>query len=472
MKFKKLKNIATVLMLSATVVVVAQKQSKTFKENFKVKKDVKVEINASNAEIDVTTWNKNEVSVVATIEIEGLTKKEAEKYLKNYKFEALGNSSKVKITSGRNNSFRFGHNDLVIFNDDFVMPEIVIPDFEMPDMNITIPDMDFNFDTIFMGLDDLEFDFDKYFKDGKEYLFRWKSDAKEISIKSKKDWEKFKKSKEYKEFQKEMKDSKAKMKKELAKARKEIKDMDMSKIIKESLAEANKAIKEIDMKEIKEELAKARKQINSSIKNSYIFNTDSNEFTINDKKVKIKKKITIKVPKGATFDLNTRHSKVKLPKTKASGKVSYGTFDASGLEGGDLKIYYAPVNINTINSSTLFLNNVTDAKVASVTNSSLTSSSGKMTIGKVFNDVNIDLSFGDVIISNFDSLLQNFKMSLKQSEAVIDVTSFKNKLSFTSDSSTENKKDRTLTLNKTFELNIKDIAFLINGKYSQLTIKQ
>jgi len=468
MKFKKLKNIATVFMLAASVVGVAQKQSKSFKEKFKVNKDVVVEINASNAEIDVTTWNKNEVSVVSTIEIEGLTKKEAEKYLKNYKFEALGNSNKVKITSGGNNSFRFGHNDLVVFNDDFVMPEIVIPDFDMPDINISIPDVDFDFDNIFMGLDDLEFDFDKYFKDGKEYLFRWKSDAKEISIKSKKDWEKFKKSKEYKEFQKEMKDSKAKMKKELAKARKEIKDMDMDKIIKESLAKANKAIKEIDMKEIKVELAKARKEL----KNSFIFNTDSNEFTINDKKVKIKKKITIKVPKGATFDLNTRHCKVKLPKTKASGKVSYGTFNASGLDGGDLKIYYAPVNINTINSSTLFLNNVTDAKVASVTNSSLTSSSGKMTIGNVFNDVSIDLSFGDINIAKFDSMLKNFKMNLKQSEAVLNVSSLKDKLTFSADTTTENKKDRTLTLNKTFELSIKDIAFLVRGKYSQLKIKQ
>ncbi|MBL4605591.1 MAG: hypothetical protein JKY02_08025 [Flavobacteriaceae bacterium] len=431
MKFKTLKNITTVFLLAASVVVVAQKQSKNFKESFKVNKDVTVEINATNAEIDVTTWNKNVVSVVASIEIEGLTKKEAEKYLKNYKFEALGNSSKVKITSRGNNSFRFSDNDFVIFNNDFVMPNIVIPeipDFEMPEINFTMPDFDFDFDTLFMGLGDLEFDFDEYFEDGKEYLFQWKSDAREITIKSKKDWEKFKKSKEYKKFKKEMKTSKEKMKKELAKARKEIKGMDMSKIIRESLEKASESIREIDMKKINKELAKVRKEINSSFNNSFIFDTDSNEFTINNKKVKIKKKITIKVPKGATFNLNTRHCKVKLPKTKASGKVSYGTFNANGLNGGNLKIEYSPVNINTLNSSTLFLNNVTDAKVASVTNSNITSSSGKLTIGKVLSDVTIDLSFGDILISSFDSMLQNFKMDLKHSDATINATTFKNKM--------------------------------------------
>ncbi len=68
------------------------------------------------------------------------------------------------------------------------------------------------------------------------------------------------------------------------------------------------------------------------------FNSDSDDFTINGKKVKIKKRLEIKVPKGATFDLNTRHCKVKLPNTVASGKVKYGTFNANNLNGGELTI--------------------------------------------------------------------------------------------------------------------------------------
>ena len=110
------KHIITAFLLTASIGLFAQKQSKDYKETFNVNKDATVEINASHAEVEVSTWAKNQVQVEATIEIDGLTKEEAQKYLKNFKFEAMGNSSKVKITTGGMNSFRFGENDFVIFN--------------------------------------------------------------------------------------------------------------------------------------------------------------------------------------------------------------------------------------------------------------------------------------------------------------------------------------------------------------------
>ncbi|MFY0631214.1 MAG: hypothetical protein JXR05_12590 [Flavobacteriaceae bacterium] len=482
MKFKKVKNIATVFMLTASVFAMAQKQSKDFKESFKVKKDVTVEINATNAEIDVTTWNKNEVSVVATIEIDGLTKKEAEKYLKNYKFEALGNSSKVKITSGGNSSFRFGDNDFVIFNkNDFVIPEIVIPDFDfempeivIPDVNINMSDFDFNLGDILMNLEDLAFDFDEHFKDGKEHSFRWEKDGKEIVIKSKKDWEKFKKSKDYKDFQKEMKASKDEMKKELAKAKKEIKSIDLNKTIKESLAKAREGLSKVDRVKMKKELAKARKEIKKAFKNNFVFDTDADELIINDKKVKITKKITIKVPKGATFDLNTRHCKVKLPKTKASGKVSYGTFDANGLEGGDLKIYYSPVNINTLRSSTLSLNNVTDATLASVANSNLVSDSSDLKIMEILSNTDLESSFGDLLIKKINPSIKNFDLVLNQSNATIDIGVLNKKLKVvnadTVFSDKKNSPDNSYTLKGRFSLKIENKNVNIRGKYSRITV--
>ncbi len=473
MKFNKYKNILTVFVLAASVSVVAQKQSKDFTEKFAVNKDVKVEINASNAEINVSTWNKNEVLIQATIEIDGLTKKEAEKYLKNYQFEALGNSSKVKITAGGNNSFRFADNDFIIFNkDNFVMPDIVIPDFEMPeivmpDMNITIPDIDF--ENIFIDLDDIEFDFDQYDKDGKDYFFVWKDNAKKIKIKSKKEWEDFKKTKEYKKWRKEMKANNEKIKKELAKARKEYNNTDVEKIIRESLEKAKKAMKEIDMDKIKKDFDKVRKDYHKNFKNSFIFDTGSDELIINDKKVKIKKKITIKVPKGATFDLNTRHCKVKLPKTKASGKVSYGSFDANGLDGGDLKIYYAPVNINTLHTTTLSLNNVTDAKIASVTNTTLTSDSGSLEVDEVFSNVHLESSFGELVITKLNSGLKNFNLILKQSEAEIDGKLLgKNFISVVESYGDKNDKSN---FNGSFTIKSKKEGLVyIKGKYSTLKL--
>ncbi|MDT7832057.1 hypothetical protein RQM59_06675 [Flavobacteriaceae bacterium S356] len=439
-----------------------QKQDKTYKETFNVNKDVIVEINASNNDIEVTTWNKNQVQVEATIEIEGLTKEEAAKYFKNYKFEALGNSKRVVITS-KGSGFYGLNNNFVIFNkDDFHFPEVVIPDmdfdFNFPEMEtIVIPDIDLQ--NVFKGLENMEFDFDKYSKDGKNYFFQWKDSARNISIKSKKEWEKFKKSKEYKEWKKEMKVNAAKIKKDLAKARLELKKVN-KETIENAFKEAKIAMSKIDKEKINIELAKVKKAM-GKVKGNYFFDSDG-DVIINDKKVKIKKKITIKVPKGATFELNTRHCKVKLPNTTAaSGKSSYGTFSATGLLGGDLKIYYAPVTINILKNAELSLHNVTDATIASVANATLSSSSGLLKINEIFSDVDLESSFGELTIGKLNSSLSDFNLTLRQSDAKIGKTFFVNNIKY-------GKYKDTFTGN--FTLETKKGGVSINGKYSSLEL--
>jgi hypothetical protein len=478
MKIIKHKWLASFVALGFVVSAFAQKQDKKFKETFNVKKDVVVQINATNTDIDVTTWNKNQVEVSAVIEIEGLTKKEAEKYFEKYTFGALGNSSLVKITSKGSGFYGFNDNIVIFGKDDFHFPEIVIPDmnfdFQFPDIEtMVIPEV--NLEKVFEGLENLEFDFDKYHKDGDTYFFQWKDSAKSISIKSKKEWEKFKKSKEYKKWKKEMKANNEKLKSELAKMKIELKGVN-KEVIKKALKEAKIAISKVDMKDIKEELAKARKQMNN-VKKEYFFNTNSNDVMINDKKVKIKKKITIKVPKGATFDLNTRHCKVKLPQTTASGKVSYGKFIAEGLTGGDLKVYYAPVDITTLQSANLSLHNVTDASIASVTNTTLFSSSGELKINTIFSNVNLESSFGELSIEKFDASIADFKLVLNQSDATINLTGLKKHLNFESDDvtvstlGTKEKSKDGIKMTGKFSVISNNKKFKILGKYSELDVK-
>lgn len=460
MKFNKYKMITMFLVAGMVSSAFGQKQDKTFKETFNVNKDVVVEINASNNDIEVTTWNKNQVLVEATIEVEGLTKEEAAKYLKNYKFEALGNSKRVIITS-KGSGF-YGLNDnFVIFNkDDFHFPEVVIPDmkfdFDFPAIEtIVIPDIDL--ENVFKGLEDMEFDFEKYSKDGKNYFFQWKDSARNISIKNKKEWEKFKKSKEYKEWKKEIKKNSEQLKKDLAKVRADMKTINKDAIAK-AIKEAKVAVSKIDKEMISRELAKA-KEMMGKVKGNYFFDSDG-DVIINDKKVKIKKKITIKVPKGATFDLNTRHCKVKLPNTTAaSGRSSYGTFNATGLLGGDLKIYYAPVTIKTLKNAELSLHNVTDATIASVANATLSSDSGELKIDEIFSDVNLRSSFGELIIGKLNSGLSDFNLTLRQSDAKIGKSFFVNNVKY-------GKNKDTFTGN--FTLETKKGGVQINGKYSSL----
>ncbi|WP_157578240.1 hypothetical protein [Tenacibaculum ovolyticum] len=437
MTFKQFK-ISTFLVL-VTSIVFAQKYDKKFNENFKTNKDAVVTINASNATIDVTTWNKNEVSVEAVIEVEGLDKKAAEKYFKNWKFEALGNKNKVQINANNSNVHSFGNDNIVFFNSSksnhpniyqyntegskvIVIPEI--PEIEIPEMpelpEIVIPEI--NFEEIVSGLDHIEFDFDKYAKDGGTYFFQWKDGVNDITIKSKKEWEAFKKSKKYKKYKKAQEKRKIALKKEL----KEVRATLNKKELKREIAKARAEIKRVNRKEVRRELLKAReeiKRVRKEVKNvHYSYSIGSNNFMVDGKKVKVTKKLVIKVPKNATFDLNTRHCKVKLPKTKASGKVSYGTFKADVLNGGKLNISFSPVNINSLNACTVFLNNVTDAHVASVANTTLKANSSGLTIGVVRENTEIDSEFGELSINKVISDFNLLKIFLNYSNSTIKVS--------------------------------------------------
>ena len=453
MKHKSYKHFITLFTFCFISTVFAQKFDKKYSENFSVNKDVEVAINASNTEINVTTWNKNEVQVNAFIEVEGLTKKEAEKYFKNWDFEALGNKRKVEITSKGNNSFSL-KNDFIFFNDmDFDFPEIKMPDFEM----IVLPEMNFDFD---FNLDDLNIledigDIDEMVgKDGK-YSFRWKDDDHDIEINSKKEWEAFKKTKEYKQLKEKMKFDKEKMKKRLADSKEK-----MKKYFKES---KNKFYK-IDKEKVKKELAKAKEKMK---KMKFSFSSESDDIIINGKKIKIKKRLEIKVPKKATFNLNTRHCKIKLPNTVASGTVKYGSFNANNLIGGKLTVNYSPVNINNLNACTLFLNNVTDANIASVTNTSLSNNSSGVNIFRINENVNLSDKFGELTIESFNPNFGEFVINLSHSDAKLFFGTTKTNFKYNVNRiELNNKRVAEITKNAP-----KNNIVKVSGEYSSLIIK-
>ena len=485
----------------------AQKFDKKITENFKVNKDVVVAIDASNANIDVTTWNRNEVVVDAVITVEGLTKKEAEKFLKSWKFEALGNKSKVQIKANANQFLHFDEKDFTFnigdFNfSDFEIPEINFEDFniEIPEIDfesieaIELPEMDFDFQNIWNDIDDEEFDGDK-----KTFSFISKGKNKTIVIKSKEEWERFKKSDDFKELKKSLKVSlervkeryskfdKEKMRDEINKAKIEVKKIDKDKN-REEINKARLAYKNVDKQKIKESIEKAKVSIQKmklKYENSYM---NGNNIIIiendkNKKEVKVTRKITIKVPKDATFDLNTRHSKVKLPKGKTSGKVSYGTFNSEGLNGGKLNISYSPVTIADLNACTLFLNNVTDAKIASVTNSKLDTNSSGIVIQNIFENVDVTNKFGELTINNIDKNYKTFNLLLNYSDANINLANINEKISFDIGDKSQkslNKpsisfnldQSKTKDINGNFFIMTKNKSFLIEGKYSHIVIKE
>ncbi|SEB36861.1 hypothetical protein SAMN04489761_0201 [Tenacibaculum sp. MAR_2009_124] len=511
MTFKPFK--LSVLLLLITSGIWAQKVEKKFNEKFYTNKDVTIDINASNAEIEVTTWNKNEVSVEAVIEIEGLDKEKAQQYLDNWKFEVLGNKSKVEVRADKGRFKSFGKDNFIVFNEgEHVFPQgadiIEIPEInfgeimssEMMENLIVVPEINFG-EIIIPEIEELEFDFDKYAIDGNTYFFDWKDGVNDVKIRSKKEWEEFKKSKKYKKLKKEQekikKELKAKSKelskvrekqrkamkehkKELLKANREQKKALIEQ--RKAFVEARKVIEKINSKERRESIEKAR--LVSKNGNSFVYSFppgDSNDLFVNGKKVKINKRIIIKVPKGATFDLNTRHCKVKLPKTKASGKVSYGSFKADAINGGKLNVSFSPVIINSLNTCSLFLNNVTDAQLASVTETIVESKSSDVLIENLYRNVQVSNSFGDLDIQKVHKGYNTFKVYLNYSNAIIGGAEIDGHIIYTNQEQssfypTRSSKEFTIEngdkkLNGNFNLTSKDNKIQIKGKYSQLKVK-
>ncbi len=397
----------------------AQKVEKKFTENFNVNKNVVITIDATNTAIDVTTWNENKVQVNAFIEIDGLSKSEADEYIKKWNFEALGNKNKVSITSKsatknnfednfiffNENTFNFPVIDIIDF-DSLRFPEMNF-DFEMPDLDIILPEMNFDLDEL-TGKDD-------------NYNLEWNDGVRKIIIKSKKEWEAFKKTKEYKALKKDLKENKKKFKKDWMKSKKQLQKIN-KKEIKEQLEKVKIEFQKVDKEKIKKQLAKATEEL-KKMKLNFSSERKNRDLIINGKKVKIKKRLEIKVPAGAMFDLNTRHCKVKMQNTTVSGKVNYGSFDARSLYGGNLKINYSLVTINELSDFNLRLNNVTNATISSVENSIIKSNSGSLFIDQVKKNNELFHNYGELTIKLISPEFEKLKVHLNYSEVTLPLES-------------------------------------------------
>ena len=463
----KLKTYKCIGFLMATFFISslqAQKFDKKFNETFKVNKEPTIAINASNSDVNVSTWNRNEVSVKAVITVEGLSKKEAQKIIENWEFEALANKNKVLINANANRFIDVGNND---FNFDFA--DFEIPDIPMPDF----PNLDFKQELrdVLKEIDADDFD---NLDDTKSFPNQSKEINKKEANTTLNKIEKFKSSADYDKM-------KNNLRKMMKAATDEIQNIDMNKI-QEQINKAKEQYGNIDKVKIKESLAAAKKSIEKMKRKMATKYKRGKEVLIienenSKKRVKITREISIKVPKGAKFDVNTRHSKVNLPKGKVSGKVSYGTFTADEIHGGDIKIYSAPVHINSVQGSTVSIKNTTDATIASVVNSTLNSNSSNLKIDLVKSNVHITSEFGALVIPKMIPTIHDFNVSLSQSDAIIDGAVFVNNLKIDLHTNANEKEyikkvKKGLQLNGEFALKTKDKNLKVNGKFSTLRLQK
>ena len=305
MKQNKYKLIWSLLLI--TSVVFGQKQSKKLSDSFKVSKDVLVEINTRHSDVRVETWNKNTVDIKGVWEIDGMTKEEANKYFEGWEFEALGNKNKVVITSRSSNNSYF-HNDVFddmdfdfdfdiesiahigeMFNGDYfsdlpsapaitpLPPKSPLPPFPAPVVD---------------QLKQIEFDYDAYLKNKDSYM---KEFEKQQQVWAKEFEDKFEP--QMKAYQKQMEEWQKKMEPQM-------------KAYEEKMKQWEKEVAP-KMKEYEKKMEKKLKIMEKEMEEKYALKMKDKESKMS--KYQIKKRLLIKVPNGATLQVDSRYGKVTIP---------------------------------------------------------------------------------------------------------------------------------------------------------------
>jgi len=494
MRFKLITMIVSLMVIG----VYGQKQSKTFNEVFNVNAETVLDINTSNADIEFETWDKNQIAIEATIELDGASSEEAAEYFEKGGIEIVGNSKKVEITTGIENSWSFNYSTGGLHNLNIEIPNF---HFEMPE----IPEMpelaEMHLEELIIDLSDMpippvpavEFDYEAYKKDGEKYLKKWqkkfdKGFGEEYQQKmeawsAKMDVKREVMEKRHEEMgqqHEEMMEKKLEAQEKRLEAQAEAmeKRMEAQAEVMEKRAEA--------MEQRAEEMAKKREKLFEERENH---ENDSNIFYYSsegeNKKFKIKKTIKIKMPKGTKINMNVRHGEVKLAgNTKnINARLSYSTLLAATIDGDQtiIKTSYSPVSVQKWNYGLLQADYSENVDLNEVLNLRLSTTSSDVTINKILESVIINNKMGPLKINSVSKNFKEMDISLQNAELTCDLpeTAFSIEINGTMSELTTPaglKLDRTKHNNTTVHTGSNlngnsGKSIVINSKYSEVVLK-
>lgn len=427
--------ISVLLTVFGITTIFGQTQSKTYTENFNVDKDVVVEVNTSHTNLELDTWNKNQVSVEAVIEVEGISEEEAEKLFAGWNFNAVGNSGKITVSTGESIHWRTRDNDFVFME---------APHSEQFEYRIEIPDVDVIIDGLpedfvmppvppmppmVQQFGNFDFDYEAYKKDGDVYLKKWKEEfEKNFDEDFKRDMEAWGKQVEelYKEREEQMKEME-----EVRKAYE--KDREAHRKEYEKMREEHMKMREemkVQMAEARQQAAKASKVAREAMKKYRIETGPGTAPRVlylekggAHKDLKIKKTIRIKAPKGARLKLNTRYGEVKLAENyrDIDATLTYSRLHAPRVDGAEtrIKASYTPVYVDLWNQGELQANYVKTLELDRVRDIKLSSKSSEVVMREITGKAFINGSFGDLRIEEISNDFEFVDIVLENSEAVL-----------------------------------------------------
>ncbi|MBT8265866.1 MAG: hypothetical protein KJP20_04920 [Bacteroidia bacterium] len=505
-----------------------QKLEKTTK-SLNVNKDVTIDLNTSYTNIQIDTWDKNKVEVVAFIESDVLSKKELEEALKNWDVKIEGGGANMSIKTGGNYNFNWNFD----FADEEAIDALKAIKFEMADLPEmpempemppmpAMPDMPDmpempelpELPELPEGVHSVNFDSKAYEKEGEAYLERWSKEyelkygkeykdkmkawAKEFSkidfdsysakmeAWGKKFGEKFGKDYERdmekwgEEFSKRFDDKWAKEMEAWGDKFGEQFGEAFEKRMEERAADLEKRMKEREARieerteDRNERLEERSKELEARMKEREAKRDEIRMQLENTRKGKVKRTLIIKMPKDAKLKLDVRHGELKFSSVirDLKANLSYTKLAAHSIDGSNTSIIasYSPISINSWNDGALEIRYVEDARIQDVRSMSLTSNSSNVSIERLNGNAIINGSFGDLTIRNISERFNNLNIILENSDALINLPKSNFNLVFKGNRSRFNNESTT-------SKNIKNYpsgsttnypTILVNAKFSNI----
>ncbi len=177
----KLFNMLTVIFMLLVNVSIAQNKINLPVQNYSVKDDVDILLEAVNQEIQIERWNQNKVEIEGVIEGGTYSVEEEERLKKSWDIHVAKTGNRIEIESKHNSKYEYAFppgDEWAIMTEQFVMLPEMIDDLVMPilpDMGELLGNIDYQFD---FDSDTIFFDFEK-FQNDKEYMKEWQEKNKE-----------------------------------------------------------------------------------------------------------------------------------------------------------------------------------------------------------------------------------------------------------------------------------------------------
>ena len=399
----------TIFICLISIGVNGQKNEKTFKEAFDVIDGAVLEVNTSYADITFETWNKNVVQIEATIELEGASDKEAQEYFENSGFDIMGNSQKVYVSTGDNDSWAF---DTTVNMEDLHIEIPVIPEMESFDFEIDLSDIDDL--PVMPPVPSPNFDYKAFKKDGEKYMKEWQKNFQ-------KDFgEEYQKRMEEWQEKMEIKRNEMRLGQEQAhERRKEAHVARVEELAKKKVESAQKRVEALQMR-MQDHQARVAQRVaaRSAVAhrpNVFYMNTKGEH-----KNYKVKKTIKVKMPKSTKIIMNIRHGEVKLAQNTANidATLTYASLLAATIDGDETVVTasYSPISVEKWNYGQLQTDYSEDVNLKEVMNLRLNATSSEVTIENLTNTAFIKNSFGPVHINKISNDFETLDASVQNGE--------------------------------------------------------